>query len=802
VLENKHIIFDGGMGSMLEGKIPENTLPEELNLTNPELIESIHAAYVAAGANYITTNTFGASRILLKTEGKEDLAPEINRAAVQIAKKAAGTKAKVVGDMGPTSFLPTLGQKSFDEMYDSYFEQASILVDEGVDALIIETCQDILQTKIALIAAKKAIANTQTKVFVSVTLEKNGSMLLGTSLDAVLAILAPFKPDALGLNCATGPTEMEANLKYFSENSPFPIICQPNAGLPLVTEDGTIYPMGAKEFGEKVKELANKYGIEMVGGCCGTTPEYTAELSKNLSDTDCKKRSPNFKPALASLFSSVTLDQEPTPLIFAEQTNVNGSIKFRKLIENEDYDAAIDFAKKSSKAAHGLDVNLSTATGDEIKCFSNFLPPLVKTVDSAIMIDSTNPESIETALKLIPGRPIINSYNLDDIENIAKPILKLAKTYGAALISLTIDDQGMAMDAKSKLDVSKRLQDLAHEFGLSNDDIIIDTLTFSLASGDSTKDSAVESLKAIKKLKKSSRTILGVSNISYGLPKETRPALTSIFLNHALESGLSAAIINPKKLVPYSSIPENLKKAGDKLIDGDQSALKEFLNVDSTIKIKSEKPKNPKDALRLAILSGERSGLGEIIKNLISDNKSQKIIDEIMLPAMGEVSEMFSNGKMPLPFVLESAETMKKAMDELSPFMDESATSRGKIVLATVRGDIHDIGKNLVDIILTHNGFEVVNLGVKQTIENVLNAANENNATAIGLSALLTTSAKALADDIPYLTKHNSNLPVLVGGAAINDNFVNDMLKKSYSNVIYCPNAVSGLREMEKLVKI
>ena len=497
------------------------------------------------------------------------------------------------------------------------------------------------------------------------------------------------------------------------------------------------------------------------------------------------------------MFSAISLDQKPAPLIFAEQTNINGAKKFKRLIEEENFESAIDYAKDSAKGAHGLDICLSSPTGNEIERFQKIIPDIVKSVDTAIMIDSTEPEIIKSVLPMISGRPIINSINYEDIETKAKPILNLAKRYGAMVVGLTIDESGMAMTKSRKVEIAQKLSKLVEESGLSKEDILVDPLTFSLASGKDTKNSAKETLSSLEEINKFARTSLGVSNVSYGLSKSPRHALTSIFLESAVSHGLKTAIINPKRLLPTSKIPKDLISAGKKLIDGDDKYLKAFLEDIKFDTSTSNEKLDPKTALKQAVLTGSRSGLENIIETLVKTEKPSEIINKILLSAMKEVGELFGNGKLPLPFVLESAETMRKAIDLLSPFMTEEQTNRGTIVLATVRGDIHDIGKNLVDIILSHNGFKVINLGVKQPMEKICQVAKENNAIAIGLSALLTTSAKALADDIPIISKHDINIPVLIGGAALNQNFADEMIVPNYPNVIYCPNAISGLKAME-----
>ncbi|MBI2341515.1 MAG: homocysteine S-methyltransferase family protein, partial [Deltaproteobacteria bacterium] len=849
------IIWDGAMGTNLarwcDGAMVRSLrCNEELNLIRPEIVRGIHKEFLSAGAQVLETNTFGANRIVLAEHGLADKLREINFAAVKIAKEAIhgaviASKAKqsseqtrlprrstqriecsarndkqffIAGDIGPTSKLPTLGHISFKEMAEAYKEQASILIEAGVDILQVVTCQDILQAKAAVIGCKEALSlrgrsqkqfpvvncvtgdcfadarnDSQVPIVVTITIESSGTMLLGTEIGAALASIASLGVDAFGLNCATGPAEMEEHLRYLSDYSPIPIAALPNAGLPEIKDGKAHYPLQADEFAEWIEYFVKELGVQIVGGCCGTTPEHIGAMAKKVSviaRNEVTKQSPEHSEYLrlprrstqkiecsarndtiSSLYTATAIDQEPRPLIVGERMNINGSKEFKEHILAENFDAASKMAKRQADGgAHVLDLSIAYAGRDEVKDMSEIAKLLATASPLPIMIDSTNPAAIDAALSHIGGRSIINSINLEDGGKKALQILELAKKHGAVLVALTIDEEGMAITADKKIAVAKRLIEFCAGNGFDGE-IFIDPLTFTLAEPKAAEfGSGRETLEAIKQLYNSrqknqrtnvpayQRTILGISNISYGLKKEARRVLNSVFLHEAVAAGLDAAIVHAGQILPLHNIEkEALNLALDLIHCKNKNALHNFLSYFETTAVKKtvvlEKKKSPRERLEAAIVDGDKSFIEESAAELLKDIPATEIVNKVLLPAMQKVGEMFSSGETVLPFVLQSAEAMRCAIDFLSPHLGKSESmKRGTIVLATVRGDVHDIGKNLVDIILSNNGYKIINLGVKQTIDAVLKAAAEHKADAIGLSGLLVQSCLVMKEDLLEMT--------------------------------------------------
>ena len=829
MLKQRPLVIDGAMGTMLQLLGPsECACNEELCLSKPTNIEKVHRAYIDAGADVITTNSFGASSIVLEDYDLAGRAAEINKAAAMVARRAAdattGRRVLVAGDVGPTSKIPTLGHIGFNDLASSYTDQMEALISGGVDMLLVETCQDPLQTKAAAAAASDAFVRTGKSVplLLSFTIEPVGTMLLGTELSAAMTALAPYGPSALGMNCATGPAKMEEHLQYLSANSPFPILCQPNAGMPENVNGAPHYPLAPDAFAALIVEFVKRYRIALVGGCCGTTPDHIASLSSGIKSIDPKIFAggalldrPKKIPALASLFRSVNVDQEPKPFIIAEQTNVNGSRKFKGMLESSDFDAMAEVGRGASDASHALDVCVAFAGRNEKDDMVEVVKRLSLKVDDAIMVDSTNPQVIEAALAMIPGRAIINSINLEDGGEKAREVVRIAKRFGAMVVGLTIDEDGMARDVDRKLEVAKRLVDLAQEEGLARTDIMIDSLVFTLASGDEElRRAGINTLEAVRRIKAELpevTAVLGVSNISFGLPPLGRKYLTSVFLHRALEAGLDAAIINPIRVASLTSVPDDARKLCENIIDdADGGALISFIDyVEEAKGVKREstsKPReklSPREALRMHIMTGSLANLGEPIESLLETMKPGKIINEVLLPAMQEVGVKFGSGELALPFVLQSAEAMRKSIDIISPHMNSSDDmAKGTIVLATVRGDVHDVGKNLVDIILSNNGFRVVNLGIRQTASAIMEAVKAENADAIGLSGLLVSSTEIMRQDLESFVRGGISVPVLCGGAALTGKFVDDTLSPAYDGrVFYCPDAFVGLNAMEEVVE-
>ena len=826
ILEKRPIIFDGAMGTMIQAAC-DAECNAILNVTKPGIIESIHDAYFEAGADVVTTNTFGASSIALADYNLGEKAAEINRAAVKIARRSAekfsrsGRQVFVAGEIGPTTKLPTLGHIKFSELADSYAQQISAMLKEGADCIQIATCQDILQMKAAASAARQAMSRLGCAVplFVSVTIEKNGAMLLGSDVIAALATIEPFSPDSFGINCATGPDMMEEHIHQLSRQSPFPIICRPNAGIPENVGGRPAYPLSPADFAGKLGAFSRELNVAILGGCCGTTPDHISVLAREVKGQRLKVKGAVYQPHVSSLFSAVSLDQEPKPFLVAEQTNVNGSKKFKELLLKEDYEGMASVAREAAKGAHALDICIAYPGRDELKDMAEVVSRVVKTVDSPVMIDSTNTSAIEAALSIAPGRCIINSINLEDGGAKAKEILKLAKRFGAAVVCLTIDEEGMAKNAKKKLEIAKRIRDLALLHGVRAEDLLFDALTFSVASGEATlADAALETIEGMKKIKKEikgAKTILGVSNISYGLLPQARRVLTSLFLHRSVEAGLDCAIVNPLRILRLSQIPENEEGLARRLLENDrsngpplQNVLKYYERMFTEEKTIDETSFahgqiTTEDAIRQKIMNGDKSEITFLLDEISGEKKAGAIINDILLPSMKEVGALFGKGKLPLPFVLQSAEVMRTAIDYLAPKLKEGdVPKKATIVLATVRGDVHDIGKNLVDIILSNNGFEVVNLGIRQPINAIMEAARAHNADAIGLSGLLVSSTEIMREDLETLKHQGVSIPVLVGGAALTKKFTESTLKTAYgADVYYCEDAFSGLKAMEQLAK-
>lgn len=813
------LVSDGAMGTMLESMGASQECNDELCLSRPDVIMRVHRAYLEAGSDIVTTNTFGATRIVLDEHGLAGRAREINLAAVSIAREAAdvaGGTRFVAGELGPTSKLPTLGHIPFSELEDAYLEQVSAFLEGGVDLVIAQTCQDPLQLKAAASAWMRACdgVGRWLPLIASVTVERSGTMLLGTDVLAALTALAPYGPSAFGLNCATGPDDMDEHISALKANSPFAIICRPNAGMPENVGGKPVYRLSPEDFSARLKDFVERYGVSIVGGCCGTTPDHIASLARQVGGKKVGRRKAggDILSSVASLYSHYGLDQEPKPFIVAEQTNVNGSKKFRELLLASDYDAMADVGRGAGELSHALDLCVAFAGRDEPKDMAEVTQRLALKSQVPIMVDSTNPEALERALALIPGRPIVNSINLEDVDK-ARVILKIARRFGAAVVALTIDESGMAKDARAKVGIARRLVKLARDEGLKVSDLLVDPLTFTLASGDADlRGAGKETLSAVREIKRKlpeSKTILGVSNISFGLPQAGRAFVTSAFLHRAVESGLDAAIINPAKIVPIERVPEDALAIANRLIDGDDSegdplaAFIEYLESRggvARVRRDAREPASPEEALKGKVFDGSREGLLDIVEELVASMDPRDIINRILLPSMQEVGEKFGSGRMPLPFVLQSAETMRAAIDLITPHMKgEEVGERGTIVLATVRGDVHDIGKNLVDAILTNNGFKVVNLGIKQPATAIVEAARAQAADAIGLSGLLVSSTEIMREDLVAFKKAGLGVPVLCGGAALTKSFVEEALSNAYgAEVVYCPDAFSGLKAMER----
>lgn len=831
-LAKKVIVLDGAMGTNLQ---KTNLKPEDfggkdgcneyLVITKPEAIEQVHESFLKVGCDAIETNTFGSNRIVLAEYDLADKVMELNKKAVNLAKKIAqkySTLEKprfVIGSVGPTSKLPTLGHISFDEMYSAYCEQIAGLIENGVDAILIETCQDILQSKIGVIAANETMEKTGCRIpiMVQVTMEPTGTMLLGTEIGSALATLEALPIDVIGTNCATGPQEMVENVRYLTQHSSKFISVLPNAGLPENVKGQAVYKLTPKNLADYHERFVKEFGVNIVGGCCGTTAEHLAEIVKRVGHLIPKKRDIVRERSCSSLYQSVTYKQEPPPFLIGERTNANGSKIFRKLLEQKDYESIMSMAKNSVKeGSHALDVCTAYAGGDETKDMIEVVSRLNQQVTTPLVIDSTETPVIEEALKRISGKAIINSINLEDGEGRMKDICRLAKRYGAALIALSIDEKGMAKDRHKKFEIADRIYKLATEkYGICGEDLFFDTLTFTLGSGDAEfRNAGIETLEGIRMIKQKFpevRTILGVSNISFGLNPDSRAILNSVFLHYAIEAGLDAAIVHVAKITPLYKIDEETKEICRRLIFNERKnnadPLQTFIahfQKRQGIENKEEKKTSYstlEESLKHKIIDGNYENLEKELEEALKKYSPIDIVNKILMEGMQTVGELFGSGKMQLPFVLQSADVMKRAVAYLEPSMKKAAgTEKGKIVLATVKGDVHDIGKNLLDIILTNNGYKVYNLGIKQPIDAILKAALEYHADAIVLSGLLVKSTVVMKEDLEEVQRRGLKIPVICGGASLTPKYVEEELNKVYpGKVYYGRDAFACLNILNKL---
>ncbi len=849
-LASRVVISDGAMGTMLQAS--DATLAdfeghegcnEVLNATRPDVIVGIHRAYLATGADCVTTNTFGTNLANLGEYGITERIGELAEAGARLARQATdeftaadGRLRWVIGSMGPGTKLPTLGHITFRELRDSYFENAAGLLRGGADALIIETCPDLLQAKAAIIGAKRAVAALAPNALViaSLTIETTGTMLLGTEIGAALTALEPLGIDMIGLNCATGPGEMSEHLRYLAANSPIPICCQPNAGLPELTADGAYYPLSPAELADAHDRFTSEFGLSLVGGCCGTTPDHIAALVDRLASPDggplpraLAPRSPRSEPGVASLYSHVPFRQDTAFLAIGERTNANGSKAFREAMIADNYEDCVSIAKSQTRdGAHLLDVCIDYVGRDGVADMREIAGRLATAATLPLVLDSTEPAVIEAGLELIGGRSVVNSVNYEDGDGPDSRMAKLMpviREHGAAVVALTIDERGQARTAPWKIEVAERLiRDLTVNWGMREQDIILDCLTFPIATGqEETRRDGIETIEAIAELKKrhpSVQTTLGLSNVSFGLKPAARQVLNSVFLHECVQVGLDSAIVHPSKILPLARIPDEQREVALDLVydrrrpdyDPLSRMLELFEGVDAT-SAKAERAAEFAslplvERLKRRIIDGERNGLEADLDLALEDTPALAIVNDILLEGMKTVGELFGSGQMQLPFVLQSAEVMKASVAYLEPHMEKLADGgRGKIVLATVRGDVHDIGKNLVDIILSNNGYEVVNIGIKQPVSAIITAAEESNADVIGMSGLLVKSTVVMRDNLAELNARGlaKRWPVLLGGAALTRAYVEQDLAALFEGEVrYARDAFEGLRLMEAAMAV
>jgi 5-methyltetrahydrofolate--homocysteine methyltransferase len=837
------VVFDGGMGATLEmfdlDLERDYGLPgrchEVLVLNRPDVIEGVHSSMLDAGAHVVETDTFQASRLKLAEWGLEDHTLEINVKAAEIARKAAGEHRFVAGSIGPTGFLPasddaSLGQIRFRELVEVFTEQATGLVQGGADLIIIETAQDILEVKAAIFGAREAFKalNRTLPIQCSVSLLPNGGkMLLGTDISAVLTTLDALKVDVIGLNCSTGPEDMRDAIRFLGEFSPVPVHCIPNAGLPLQGPNGeTIFPEKPEPLAAVLGEYVERYGVGIVGGCCGTTPAHIAAIAERVKDAQLGHR-PERRPAhVSSMIAASGLVQSPAPTIVGERVNSQGSRKAKEMLLADDYDGLVTIAEDQVEGgAHVLDICVAlTERQDEGEQMRQVVKRISLAQPAPIQIDSTEPDVIETALEQIPGRAIVNSINLEAGRDKLDRVVPLANKHGAAVIALTIDEVGMAKTRERKVEIAKRITELCcDEHGLDPEALIFDCLTFTLTTGDEEwRPSAVETIEGIREIKSQIpgvKTSLGVSNVSFGVGVPARSVINSVFLHHCVQAGLDLAMVNPNHITPYSEIPELERELADDLVyNRREDALERLIahfeskGDSDTAEEKADPTEGmePEEALHFHILRRKREGVEDWIDRSVEKIGAVPTLNNVLLPAMKEVGDKFGAGELILPFVLQSAEVMKRAVARLENYLDKlEGYTKGTVVLATVFGDVHDIGKSLVNTILTNNGYTVIDLGKQVPISTILDAAVEHDATAIGLSALLVSTSKQMPAAIQELHARKLQYPVLIGGAAINRNFG---LRILYPNgtesdevyepgVYFCKDAFEGLAKMDQLVE-
>jgi len=813
---------------------------EILNVTRPELIASIHAQYLKAGAEAIETNTFGANFANLAEYDIVDRVYELARAGAVVARQIAddfSTDDKprwVLGSLGPGTKLPSLGHEKFSVLRDAYQEATKGLIDGGADAILIETVQDLLQAKSAVIGAKRAMTDKKVPIFVSVTIETTGTMLLGSEIGAALTAIEALGVDAIGLNCATGPAEMSEHLRHLSKFSKLPIVCMPNAGLPILGPHGAHYPLTPLELGAAHSQFVRDYGLGLIGGCCGTTPTHIEELAAIVAKQVPGKREVAEDPGLSSLYQHQPFDQTMTYLSIGERTNANGSKAFREAMLSENWDECIEIARSQTReGAHLLDVCVDYVGRDGVRDAHELVSRLVTATTLPLVLDSTEPAVLEAGLECMGGRAMINSVNYEDGDGpnsrFAR-IMPIVREHGAAVVALTIDEEGQARTAETKFAIASRLiNDLTANWDMRLVDITVDTLTFPIATGqDETRRDGIETIEAIRLLNQAFpgvQTTLGISNISFGLSPAARHVLNSVFLHECVQVGLSSAIVHAARIMPLNQIPEHQLKAALDLIydkreydeDGNVNfdPLTRYLDVFAGVDSASAKQTRAAELAALPlderlerrIIDGEKKGLEEDLNEALAAGRTAlEIINENLLKGMQVVGDLFGKGEMQLPFVLQSAEVMKTAVAHLEPYIEKTEdTGKGRILLATVRGDVHDIGKNLVDIILSNNGFETVNIGIKQPINEILRAADENNVDVIGMSGLLVKSTQIMKENLEEMNQRGlaARWPVILGGAALTRAFVEQDLAEIYEGEVrYARDAFEGLKLMDTLVRV
>ncbi|MFF5453470.1 methionine synthase [Streptomyces sp. NPDC012950] len=842
-LATRVVVADGAMGTMLQAQDPTledfqnlEGCNEILNVTRPDIVRSVHREYFSAGVDCVETNTFGANHAALGEYDIPERVHELSEAGARIAREVAdeftastGRQRWVLGSVGPGTKLPTLGHAPYTLLRDAYQRNAEGLLAGGADALLVETTQDLLQTKASVIGARRALEalGADVPLIVSVTVETTGTMLLGSEIGAALTALEPLGIDMIGLNCATGPAEMSEHLRYLARHSRIPLSCMPNAGLPVLTSDGAHYPLSPAELADAQETFVRDYGLSLIGGCCGTTPEHLRQVVERVRDLTPGVREPRPEPGAASLYQTVPFRQDTSYMAIGERTNANGSKKFREAMLEARWDDCVEMARDQIReGAHMLDLCVDYVGRDGVADMEELAGRFATASTLPIVLDSTEVEVIRAGLEKLGGRAVINSVNYEDgdgPESRFAKVTRLAQEHGAALIALTIDEEGQARSVEHKVAIAERLiDDLTGNWGIHESDILIDTLTFTICTGqeESRKDgiATIEAIRELKRRHPDVQTTLGLSNISFGLNPAARILLNSVFLDECVKAGLDSAIVHASKILPIARFDdEQVTTALDLIYDRRAEGydpLQKLMALFEGATTKSMKAGKTEELLALPlderlkrrIIDGEKNGLEADLDEALTARPALEIVNEILLDGMKVVGELFGSGQMQLPFVLQSAEVMKTAVAHLEPHMEKSdAEGKGTIVLATVRGDVHDIGKNLVDIILSNNGYNVVNIGIKQPVSAILEAAEEHNADVIGMSGLLVKSTVIMRENLEELNQRElaAKYPVILGGAALTRAYVEQDLHEIYQGEVrYARDAFEGLRLMDALIAV
>ncbi|MEU9364618.1 methionine synthase [Streptomyces avermitilis] len=842
-LATRVVVADGAMGTMLQAQDPTledfedlEGCNEILNLTRPDIVRSVHEAYFAVGVDCVETNTFGANHSALAEYDIADRVFELSEAGARLAREVAdefgtrdGRQRWVLGSIGPGTKLPTLGHVAYGTLRDGFQANAEGLIAGGADALIVETTQDLLQTKASVLGARRAMdaAGADLPLLVSMAFETTGTMLLGSEIGAALTALEPLGIDMIGLNCSTGPAEMSEHLRYLTRHSRIPLLCMPNAGLPVLTKDGAHFPLGPEGLADAQENFVRDYGLSLVGGCCGTTPEHLRQLVERVRGAEPTERRPQPEPGAASLYQTVPFRQDTAYMAIGERTNANGSKKFREAMLDGRWDDCVEMARDQIReGAHMLDLCVDYVGRDGVADMEELAGRFATASTLPIVLDSTEVDVLRAGLEKLGGRAVINSVNYEDgdgPESRFAKVTRLAQEHGAALIALTIDEEGQARTVETKVAIAERLiEDLTTNWGIHESDILMDCLTFTICTGqeESRRDgiATIEAIRELKRRRPDVQTTLGLSNISFGLNPAARILLNSVFLDECVKAGLDSAIVHASKILPIARFTEEevqtaLDLIHDRRAEG-YDPLQKLMALFEGATSKSLKAGKAEELaalplderLKRRIIDGEKNGLEADLDAALQDRPALDIVNETLLDGMKVVGELFGSGQMQLPFVLQSAEVMKTAVAHLEPHMEKSdAEGKGTIVLATVRGDVHDIGKNLVDIILSNNGYNVVNLGIKQPVSAILEAAEEHRADVIGMSGLLVKSTVIMKENLEELNQRglSADYPVILGGAALTRAYVEQDLHEIYQGEVrYARDAFEGLRLMDALIGV